>query len=170
MTQQIDNPHAEVVWLSKSAYDRLTAKLEDMKGPQREKIVAEISAARDEGDLKENGGYHAAREAQGRLEGEILQLEAMLRQVDTSEPTDNGVVGPGTVVTFKFEGDDDDEAETRLIASIEMTEYADGLEISSPQSPVGGALIGASAGDVVTFEGPRGPLKVEVLKVARFAG
>lgn len=109
------------------------------EGPQREKIVAEISAARDEGDLKENGGYHAAREAQGRLEGEIAQLAALLLKVDTTEPTDDGIVGPGKVVTFKFEGDDDDEAEVRLIAAIEMDDYSHGLEISSPQSPVGGA-------------------------------
>lgn len=165
MTQQTDNPSASTMWLSRPAFDQLTAKLEDMKGPQRDRIVAEISAARDEGDLKENGGYHAAREAQGRLELEITQLHELLLKVDTTEPVDDGIVGPGKIVTFKFEGDDDDEAETRLIASIEMDEYAGGVEISSPQSPVGGALLGASAGDVVTFEGPRGPLKVEVLKV-----
>ncbi|UDY22963.1 transcription elongation factor GreA [Nocardioides sp. Kera G14] len=165
MTQQTETPSSSTVWLSKDAYRQLTAKLEDMKGPQRDKIVAEISAARDEGDLKENGGYHAAREAQGRLEGEIAALHALLLKVDTTEPVDDGIVGPGKIVTFKFEGDDDDEAETRLIASIEMSDFADGIEISSPQSPVGEALLGATAGDVVTFEGPRGPLKVEVLKV-----
>jgi transcription elongation factor GreA len=168
MTQQTDNASASIVWMSSSAFAQLTAKVEDMKGPQREKIVAEISAARDEGDLKENGGYHAAREAAGRLDGEIQQLAALLLKVDTTEPSDDGIVCPGKVVTFKFEGDDDDEAEVRLIASIEMDEYAGGLEISSPQSPVGGALLGASVGDVVTFEGPRGPLKVEVLKVVPF--
>jgi transcription elongation factor GreA len=169
MSQQSENSASSTVWMSTSAFAQLTAKLEDLKGPQREKIVAEISAARDEGDLKENGGYHAAREAQGRLELEITQLSAMLLKVDTTEPADDGIVGPGKIVTFKFEGDDDDEAEVRLIASIEMDEYAGGVEISSPQSPVGGALLGASAGDVVTFEGPRGPLKVEVLKVVPFS-
>lgn len=90
------------VWLSASAFEQLTAKLEDMKGPQRDSIVAEISAARDEGDLKENGGYHAAREAQGRLEGEIQALEALLLKADSTEPVDDGIVGVGKVVTFKF--------------------------------------------------------------------
>ena len=71
--------HAATIWLSKGAFDQLSAQLEDMKGPQRAKIVAEISAARDEGDLKENGGYHAAREAQGRLEGEIQALEVLVQ-------------------------------------------------------------------------------------------
>ena len=160
--------HAATIWLSKGAFAQLTADLEDKKGPQRAKIVAEISAARDEGDLKENGGYHAAREAQGRLEGEIQALEALLRQADTTEPSGD-VVGPGQVVTFKFDGDDDDEAEARLIASIEMKDYAKGLEISSAQSPIGAALLGASAGDTVSYEGPNGKtLKVEVLKVVPF--
>ena len=168
MTQSTEQA---AIWLAQSAFDKLTAQLEDMKGPQRQAIVAEISAARDEGDLKENGGYHAAREAQGRLEGEIQQLEALLRNADTTEPTDDGVVGLGKVVTFKFEGDDDDEAETRLIASIEMKDFAGGLEISSAQSPIGAALLGASPGDTVSYEGPNGrTLKVEVLKVDRFQG
>ncbi|HEY0891302.1 MAG TPA: transcription elongation factor GreA [Nocardioides sp.] len=159
------------IWLAQSAFDQLTAHLEDLKGPQRQAIVAEISAARDEGDLKENGGYHAAREAQGRLEGEIQQLEALLRQADTTEPADDGVVGLGKVVTFKFEGDDDDEAETRLIASIEMKDFAGGLEISSAASPIGAALLGAGVGDTVSYEGPNGrTLKVEVLKVTPFEG
>jgi transcription elongation factor GreA len=167
MTTEAQN--AATIWLSKGAFDQLTAELEDKKGPQRAKIVAEISAARDEGDLKENGGYHAAREAQGRLEGEIQQLEALLRNADTTEPGDDGVVGLGKIVTFKFDGDDDDEAETRLIASIEMKDFANGLEISSAQSPIGAALLGASAGDTVSYEGPNGrSLKVEVLKVVPF--
>jgi len=160
--------HAATIWLSKGAFDQLTAELEDKKGPQRAKIVAEISAARDEGDLKENGGYHAAREAQGRLEGEIQALEVLLRKADTTAPSGN-VVGPGQVVTFKFDGDDDDEAESRLIASIEMKEFSGGLEISSAQSPIGAALLGASAGDTVSYEGPNGrTLKVEVMKVVPF--
>ena len=133
MSQQTDNSASSAVWMSTTAFAQLSAKLEDLKGPQREKIVAEISAARDEGDLKENGGYHAAREAQGRLELEITQISALLLKVDTTAPEDDGIVGPGKIVTFKFEGDDDDEAEVRLIASIEMDEYAGGVEISSPQ-------------------------------------
>ena len=159
----------QTIWLTQDAYDKLRAELEELKGPVRQEIVARISAARDEGDLKENGGYHAAREAQGRLEGEIQQLEALLRNADTTEPGDDGVVGLGKIVTFKFDGDDDDEAETRLIASIEMKDFAGGLEISSAQSPIGAALLGASAGDTVSYEGPNGrTLKVEVLKVTPF--
>jgi len=168
MTQSTEQA---TIWLAPSAFDKLNAQLEDMKGPQRQKIVDEISAARDEGDLKENGGYHAAREAQGRLEGEITALEQLLRKADTTVPADDGVVAPGKVVTFKFEGDDDDEAETRLIASIEMKDFAGGLEISSPASPIGAALLGANVGDTVSYEGPNGrALSVEVMKVELFEG
>src|SRR5687767_8321165 len=123
MTQSTETT-AATIWLSKGAFDKLTAELEYLKGPRRQEILAEISSARDEGDLKENGGYHAAREEQGKLEGQIQQLEALLRKADTTVPEDDGVVSVGKLVTFKFEGDDDDEAETRLIASIEMKDYA----------------------------------------------
>ena len=68
MTQQSEQ---STVWMTQDAHDKLTAELEEMKGPRRQEIVAKISAARDEGDLKENGGYHAAREEQGKLEGQI---------------------------------------------------------------------------------------------------
>jgi transcription elongation factor GreA len=170
MTQQTESTGTATVWLAKSAYDQLAAQLEDMKGPQRQAIVAEISAARDEGDLKENGGYHAAREAQGRLEGEIQQLEALLRSADTTAATDDGIVGPGKVVTYKYDGDDDDEAETFLLASIEMKPFYDG-DVFSPQAPIGQALGGHKAGETVAFTGPTGrEIKVQVISAKPFAG
>ena len=164
MTQSTEQA---VIWLSPGAFEKLTAELEDKKGPQRAQIVAEISAARDEGDLKENGGYHAAREAHGRLEGEITALEQVLLKAVTDLPADDGIVTPGKVVTYKFEGDDDDEAETRLFAAIEMKPFID-MDVFSAASPIGAALVGARAGDTVEFEGPRGTLKVEVLKVVPY--
>jgi transcription elongation factor GreA len=168
MTQQTDT--SATVWLAKSAYDQLAAQLEDMKGPQRQAIVADISSARDEGDLKENGGYHAAREAQGRLEGEIQALEALLRTAETTEPADDGVVAPGKVVTYKYDGDDDDEAETFLLASIEMKPFYDG-EVFSPQAPIGQALLGHKAGETVKFTGPTGrEIKVQVISASLFKG
>ena len=118
---QTDQSGANTVWLTQDAYDKLKAELEYLKGPRRAEIVAEISAARDEGDLKENGGYHAAREEQGKNEAKILQMEDMLRRAEIGEtPPDDGVVEPGMVVTYKFEGDDDDEAESFLLGAREM--------------------------------------------------
>jgi len=168
MTQSTETS-TTTVWLSKGAFDKLTAELEYLKGPRRQEVVAAISSARDEGDLKENGGYHAAREEQGKLEGEIAKLEQVLRGADTTVPADDGVVAPGKVVTYKFDGDDDDEAETFLLASIEMKPYAGDLDVYSPAAPIGAALTGAKVGDTVEFTGPTGrTLKVQVLKAVPF--
>ncbi len=81
-------------WLTQEAYDRLTAELEDLKGPRREEITQRIAAARDEGDLKENGGYHAAREEQGKNEARIRELEAKLRNVQIGTPPDDASSSP----------------------------------------------------------------------------
>ena len=151
------------VWLTQDAFDKLKQELEDLKGPRRQEVIARISAARDEGDLKENGGYHAAREEQGKLEGRILQLEDMLRRAEVGEtPPDDGVVEPGMKVTYKFVGDDDDETETFLLGAREMEDVAGGLKVYSPQSPLGTAIIGSSKGDTVSYEAPNGK-KLEVV-------
>ena len=90
---------SSTVWLTQDAYDKLQAELEHLKGPRRAEIVAEISAARDEGDLKENGGYHAAREEQGKNEARIRQLEDRLRRAQIGEtPADDGLVEAGMKV------------------------------------------------------------------------
>ena len=123
------------IWLTQEAFDKLQAELENLRGPVRAEIVARISAARDEGDLKENGGYHAAREEQGKTEARIRQLEDMLRRAEVGEtPADDGVVEPGMKVTYKFVGDDD-ETETFLLGAREMEDATADIKVYSPQSP-----------------------------------
>ncbi|HWJ80702.1 MAG TPA: transcription elongation factor GreA [Nocardioides sp.] len=158
------------IWLTQEAYDKLVAELADLEGPQRAEIVARISAARDEGDLKENGGYHAARDEQGRLEGRILQLKDMLRRAEVGEtPPDDGVVEPGMVVTYKFDGDDDDEAESFLLGAREIE--PEGLTVYSPQSPIGSALTGHKVGEKVSYEAPNGKqIEVVILDAKPFSG
>ena len=130
------------IWLTQDAHDKLQAELEELKGPVRQEIIARISAARDEGDLKENGGYHAAKDEQGKIEARIRQLEDMLRRAEVGEtPPDDGVVEPGMVVTYKFVGDDDDEAEKFLLGAREI-EAPEGLTVYSPQSAMGAASNG----------------------------
>ena len=167
MTQQTEQA---TVWLTQEAYDKLKAELEDLKGPVRQAVIDRISAARDEGDLKENGGYHAAREEQGRIEGRIRQLEDMLRRAEIGEtPPDDGVVEPGMVVTYKFVGDDDDEAETFLLGAREVE--PEGLTIYSPASPLGAAINGRHRGDTVSYEAPNGKtLEVVILDATPFTG
>ena len=65
MTQSTDQG---TIWLTQEAFDKLSTELENLKGPVRQEVIARISAARDEGDLKENGGYHAAKDEQGKIE------------------------------------------------------------------------------------------------------
>ena len=139
------------VWLTQKTFDRLSAELEDLKGPRRQEIIERISAARDEGDLKENGGYHAAKDEQGKIEARIRQLEDMLRRAEVGDtPPDDGVVEPGMVVTYKFVGDDDDEAEKFLLGAREIE--PEGLPVYSPQSAMGAAINGKRKGDTVTHE------------------
>lgn len=108
------------IWLTQEAYDKLQAELDDLKGPKRQEIVERIAAARDEGDLKENSGYHAARDEQGKQEARIRQLEDMLRRAEVGEtPADDGVVEPGMKVTVKFVDFGDEE--TFLFGAREST-------------------------------------------------
>ena len=143
---------APVTWLTREAYDRLKVELDSLI-ENRSAIAAEISARREEGDLRENGGYHAAREEQGKQEARIRQLQELLRTAQVGEaPTRSGVAGPGMVVTVRFE--DDEESETFLIGSRE--EIASDLEVYSAASPLGKALDGAKVGETRTYETPNG--------------
>jgi transcription elongation factor GreA len=161
----------KTIWLTQDAYDKLQAELENLRGPVRSEIVARISAAREEGDLKENGGYHAAREEQGKTEARIRQLEEMLRNAEVGEtPADDGVVEPGMKVTYKFAGDSDDEAETFLLGAREMADTTD-LTVYSPQSPLGSAIMGKRKGETVPYDAPNGrTMKVEILDAVPFTG
>ncbi len=160
------------IWLTQDAFDKLQSELENLRGPVRTEIVARISAAREEGDLKENGGYHAAREEQGKTEARIRQLEDMLRRAEVGEtPADDGVVEPGMKVTYKFADDADDEAETFLLGAREMSDPTGGLTVYSPQSPLGAAIIGHQTGETVPYEAPNGQtLQVEILDAVPYTG
>ncbi|HEX6874551.1 MAG TPA: transcription elongation factor GreA [Nocardioidaceae bacterium] len=159
MTQSSEQ---NVIWLTQEAFDKLQAELEHLRGPVRTEVIARISAARDEGDLKENGGYHAAREEQGKVEGRIRQLEDMLSRAEVGEtPADDGVVEPGMRVTTRFVGDD--EEEVFLLGAREIETPKD-LAVYSPQSPLGSAINGRRVGDKVEFDAPNGKkLKVEIV-------
>ena len=159
----------DTIWLTKDAFDKLSAELENLKGPVRQEIVERISAARDEGDLKENGGYHAAKDEQGKVEARIRQLEDMLRRAEVGEtPEDDGTVAPGMKVTYKFAGDADDEAEQFLLGAREIE--PEGLKVYSPQSPLGSAILGAKKGDNVDYEVNGKTFQVVILEAVPYAG
>ncbi len=149
--------------LSQEAYDRLQTELDDLRTRGRIDIARAIEAARALGDLSENGDYHAAKDAQGKMEARIRQLEAMLsdvRIVDTTAAT-GGEVSTGTVVSLRYVGDAD--VERYLVGSIE--ERREGVSVVSPNSPLGQALIGKREGDRFSYDAPSGPLEVEVVAI-----
>ena len=156
---------APVTWLTHEAHDRLKAEL-DALVDGRTAIAAEINARREEGDLKENGGYHAAKEEQGKQEARIRQLQELLRTAKVGDaPTESGIAGPGMVVKVRF--DDEDDTETFLIGSREET--ASDLEVYSAASPLGKALDGAKEGETRTYETPTGKtMSVTLLKADPF--
>jgi len=160
-----------VAWLTQDAFDKLKAELEYLTGRGRVEVAKRIEAARSEGDLSENGGYHAAKDEQGHQEARIRQLQDLLQRAHVGEtPADDGVVAPGMVVTIRFAGDDD--TETFLLAARELASYGSiDLTVYSPQSPLGSAIDGASVGDTVSYEAPNGrTVNVEVVDATPFSG
>jgi transcription elongation factor GreA len=148
--------------LSQRAFDRLQAELEDLTTRGRLEVAGKIERARAMGDLSENGDYHAAKDEQGHMEGRIRQLEHLLQNAVIVAPPEDGVAGPGSIVTVVYEGDDESQAERYLVGHIE--ERQGDLDVISPDSPLGRALIGARAGEWVTYEAPNGELRVQLLK------
>ena len=164
----MSSSEASKTWLSQDAYDRLQAELDEFIA-NRPAIAAEINARREEGDLRENGGYHAAREEQGKAEGRILYLKELLRTAEVGEAPDADTVAPGTVVTIYFD-DDQSDTETFLLGSREISSTTD-LTVYSPESALGAAILGANAGQTVTYTPPRGAdIKVTVVKFEPFGG
>jgi transcription elongation factor GreA len=165
VTQTSEN----VTWLTQEAYNKLKAELEYLTGPARAEISAKIAAAREEGDLRENGGYHAAKEEQGKQELRVRQLTQLLENAKVGEaPASDGAVAPGMVVTIAFDGDEDDTL-TFLLAS---REYASSdIETYSPQSPLGSGVLGHKVGDDAEYELPNGKkASVRILKAEPYNG
>ena len=147
-------------WLTQEAADRLAAELANLETEGRTEVIKKIEAARAEGDLKENGGYHAARDEQGKIEARIRQLKQMLENATIGAPpaSADGVVGAGMVVSAIVAGD-----EMRFVlGSREIA--TDDLDVYSEKSPLGAAVLGVKIGDKVSYTLPNGKsISVEIL-------
>jgi transcription elongation factor GreA len=153
-------------WLTQEAADRLTAELAQLEGPLRAEIIKKIETARAEGDLKENGGYHAAREEQGKIEGRIRQLKHMLEHAHIGTPPagESGVVGLGMLVTVDIAGD-----ELKFLLGSREISSGD-VDVYSEKSPLGAAVLGAKIGQSVNYTAPNGKqIKVAVLEAQLFS-
>jgi len=153
-------------WLTQEAADRLAAELANLETEGRTEVIKKIEAARAEGDLKENGGYHAARDEQGKIEARIRQLKQMLENATIGAPpaSADGVVGAGMVVSAIVAND-----EMRfLLGSREIA--TDDLDVYSEKSPLGSAVLGAKIGDKVSYTLPNGKsISIEILGAEFFA-
>ena len=160
---------AEVTtWLTQESYDRLAAELVELEGPARVDIAKKIEAAREEGDLKENGGYHAAKDEQGKIEARIRQLTQLLRTATVGEaPESDGTVAPGTLVTAVIAGDES----VFLLGNREIAADAEDLDVYPESSPIGQAIMGLAVGATTTYTAPNGrEIAVEIKKVDTFRG
>lgn len=154
-------------WLTQEAYDRLSAELAELEGPRRTEIAERIAAARDEGDLKENGGYHAARDEQGHNEARINELTHLLKTAVVGDtPADDGVVEQGMLVTIELAG----KERTFVLGNREISED-DSLEVYSNESPLGSAIDGKKVGDEIEYTAPNGKtFPVKILKATPYKG
>ena len=154
------------IWLTQEAHDRLKAELDQLVAG-RPAMAAEINARREEGDLRENGGYHAAKDEQGKQESRIRQLTDLLRKArvgDAPKTATNAALG--TVITIKFAGDED--TEKFLLGSREIAGTTD-LAVYSPESALGSAIMGSKPGATVTYQAPNGrDITVEVVAIEPF--
>lgn len=155
---------AQVIWLTQESFDKLKAELDQLIA-HRPIIAAEINDRREEGDLRENGGYHAARDQQGQEEARIRQLQELLNTAKVGEaPKQSGVALPGSVVEVYYDGDKSD-TETFLIATRQEVVGDRKLEVYSPNSPLGAALLNAKVGEDRTYTVPSGKtVKVTLVK------
>jgi transcription elongation factor GreA len=160
--------------LTQAAYDRLKEELTQLITVGRHEIAKRIQDAREEGDLKENGGYHAAKEEQGKIEARINKIEEILAtaEIGTADAGD-GVVKQGLWIKCKLNGRD---AEFYLGSHeiFEGTEYETQIEegdldVYSPDSPIGQQVMGKRVGDKVTYSAPNGKeITVEIVAVENF--
>jgi transcription elongation factor GreA len=144
--------------------EALRAELHRLETEERAKVVEQIKIAREWGDLKENSEYHAAKDAQSRLETRILRLRDMLLNAEVVEAGagTNGTAGLGATVTFEDERGGKAQS-VRLVASHEANPSAGALSV---ESPIGAALNGRGIGHVVEVKTPKGVRRLRITAVS----
>ena len=158
---------AQVHHLTKAALGRLEEELHDLTTRGRIEVADRIERAREMGDLKENGDYHAAKDEYGMFNDRKNLLLSILEDSELATPPVDGEVGVLSTVTILFAGDDEDDAETYLIGHIEEKRTEQGIEVMSPVSPIGSALLGHKEGEPVSITLENGAkISVTILKVA----
>lgn len=163
---EMDAATPQSTWLTQDAYNRLSAELKRRQEVDRKEIAQRVEAARQEGDLRENAGYHAAREEAALNEARIVQLTELLENAEIGEVVDDGRVSAGTIVTAEING----KEQIFALGGQEIVEdVPEGVKVFSPDAPLGQALMGHEAGETVSYAAPNGKTisatirKVEVI-------
>ncbi len=152
----------EIHRITQETLDKLKDEYQHLTTVGRTEIARVIESARLLGDLSENGDYHAAKDAQGKMESRIRQIDNIIRHHDIVERDENAqTVAHATIVEVVYEGDADDDVQAFFIGSIE--EKPDGVMVASPTSPLGAALLDHTVGDVVEYDAPSGTLRVKIV-------
>jgi transcription elongation factor GreA len=148
--------------LSQEAFDRLKAEFTDLSTRGKIEIARRIEAARELGDLSENGEYHSAKEEQGKMDARMRQIRGILDEAEIVAEVDTSVVSTGAIVVIRWQGDA--ATETYLLGSIE--ERREGVDIMSPVSPMGQALMGKKVGDAAEYSVNGRTMRVEVVSIS----
>lgn len=152
------------ILLTRAGVQKMEAELIELKTVKRQEVIQKIKEARAQGDLSENAEYDAAKEEQGKIEGEIAALEETLRRaeiIDEENVSTDRVSFGCTVLVYDKEFDE--EVSYTIVGSQEANPMEDRI---SSESPIGVALMGAAVGDVVTFETPGGTSTLEVRNIS----
>ncbi len=152
------------VYLTKEGLEKLQQDLENMKTVRRKEVAERLKQAIGFGDLSENSEYDDAKNEQAFIEGEIQRMEEMLVNVIVIEDgakVDDGTITIGSNVVIRFVGDDEEET-YKIVGTVEADPMNNRI---SNESPVGKAIIGHKAGDIVDIEVPSGIIQYEIVKV-----
>ena len=144
--------------------EQLREELDFLKNVRRPQIIAAIAEAREQGDLKENAEYHAAREQQGFCEGRIQEIEGKLGSaqiIDVTKMQNNGKVIFGATVTLT-NVETDEEVTYRIVGDDEAN-IKEGL--ISVNSPIARGLVGKEVDDSVTITTPGGKVEFDIIEV-----
>ena len=145
-------------------YEKLEADLKQLKNEERPAIIQAIAEARAHGDLSENAEYHAAKERQGWIEGQILELEDKFTRAQVIDPTSLGgdTVKFGATVTL-IDEDTEEKKIWKIVGDLEADVKERKISVSSP---IARALIGKEKGDSVEVSAPGGARSFEIARVA----
>ena len=148
-------------WLTQEAFDRLSEELERRRTTERKEIARRIELARQEGDLRENAGYHAAREEAALNETRIKALEGMLENAEVGQASSDGTVTKGALITAIIAG----KEQVFVLGNQEIAaDVPDGARVFSPEAPLGKALMGHKAGETVSYKAPNGRVLQATIK------